>query len=242
MIIEPVPPFPGLRIPRQVRHPAVGTKPSRGAAPAGVLRGAAAVSRTTIVTPSTTSPSRWSPCRRWRSPMRTSSAPSASTRPNPGLWWGSRLAVARPYRKVGAIGTSLIRLAVGSAHARGCRRFLAHVQSQNAPLFHALHWQTLDEVMLHGHPHHFMQADLALSAADNARNRLPVASQAGRMMFEQIVEIPAIQSRYRRENRHRARRGPTGLHRERCDPRRRRLRRDPRRRRLSAAGDRRLHQ
>ena len=27
----------------------------------------------------------------------------------PGLWWGSRLAVARQYRKVGAIGTSLIR-------------------------------------------------------------------------------------------------------------------------------------
>ncbi len=79
----------------------------------------------------------------------------------PGLWWGSRLAVARPYRKVGAIGTSLIRLAVGSAHARGCERFLAHVQSQNASLFHALHWETLDEVILHGHPHHFMQADLA---------------------------------------------------------------------------------
>jgi putative N-acetyltransferase (TIGR04045 family) len=79
----------------------------------------------------------------------------------PGLWWGSRLAVARPYRKIGAIGTSLIRLAVSSAHARGCRRFLAHVQSQNAALFHALHWQTLDEVTLHSHPHHFMQADLA---------------------------------------------------------------------------------
>jgi putative N-acetyltransferase (TIGR04045 family) len=79
----------------------------------------------------------------------------------PGLWWGSRLAVARPYRKIGAIGTSLIRLAVGSARARGCRRFLAHVQSQNADLFHALHWETLEEVILLGHPHHFMQADLA---------------------------------------------------------------------------------
>jgi putative N-acetyltransferase (TIGR04045 family) len=78
----------------------------------------------------------------------------------PGLWWGSRLAVSRPYRKTGAIGPSLIRLAVGSAHARGCRRFLAHVQSQNAPLFHALHWETLGEITVHGHPHHFMQADL----------------------------------------------------------------------------------
>jgi putative N-acetyltransferase (TIGR04045 family) len=78
----------------------------------------------------------------------------------PGLWWGSRLAVARPYRKIGAIGTSLIRLAVCSAHARGCQRFLAHVQSQNATLFHALHWETIEETTLHGHPHHFMQADL----------------------------------------------------------------------------------
>jgi putative N-acetyltransferase (TIGR04045 family) len=78
----------------------------------------------------------------------------------PSLWWGSRLAVSRPYRKIGAIGTSLIRLAVCSAHARGCQRFLAHVQSQNAPLFHALHWRTLEEITVHGHPHHFMQADL----------------------------------------------------------------------------------
>lgn len=79
----------------------------------------------------------------------------------PGVWWGSRLAVSRPYRKVGAIGTSLIRLAVSSAHARGAVRFLAHVQSQNAPLFHALRWRTLEEVSIHGRPHHFMQADMA---------------------------------------------------------------------------------
>ena len=51
----------------------------------------------------------------------------------PGIWWGSRLAVAADYRRVSALGTSLIRLAVSSAHARGCRQFYAHVQSQNAP-------------------------------------------------------------------------------------------------------------
>ncbi len=77
------------------------------------------------------------------------------------VWWGSRLAVARPYRKVGAIGTSLIRLAVSSAHARGCQKFLAHVQGQNVDLFRTLHWLTLDEISLHGHPHHLMQADLS---------------------------------------------------------------------------------
>ena len=78
----------------------------------------------------------------------------------PGVWWGSRLAVAADYRKIGALGTSLIRLAVSSAHARGCRKFLAHVQSQNASLFRRLHWHTLEEHDIHGRPHHFMQADL----------------------------------------------------------------------------------
>jgi putative N-acetyltransferase (TIGR04045 family) len=78
-----------------------------------------------------------------------------------GLWWGSRLAVAEGYRKVAAIGTALIKLAVCSAHARGCTRFLAHVQSQNALLFQRLHWHTLELVELHGRPHHLMQADLA---------------------------------------------------------------------------------
>lgn len=81
--------------------------------------------------------------------------------PEPGTWWGSRLAVAPAYRRVGAIGTSLIRLAVSSAHARGCRRFLAHVQSQNALLFQRLHWQTIEQTEFHGRPHHFMEADLA---------------------------------------------------------------------------------
>jgi putative N-acetyltransferase (TIGR04045 family) len=79
---------------------------------------------------------------------------------SPGLWWGSRLAVAANHRKVGALGTALIRLAVSSAHARGCTRFLAHVQSQNALLFHGLHWRTLEIVELHGRPHHRMEADL----------------------------------------------------------------------------------
>jgi putative N-acetyltransferase (TIGR04045 family) len=78
----------------------------------------------------------------------------------PGVWWGSRLAVAADYRGIGALGSSLIRLAVSSAHARGCRRFFAHVQSQNAPLFQRLHWETIKETEILGRPHHFMQADL----------------------------------------------------------------------------------
>jgi putative N-acetyltransferase (TIGR04045 family) len=78
----------------------------------------------------------------------------------PGIWWGSRLAVASEYRRISALGTSLIRLAVSSAHARGCKRFFAHVQAQNAPMFHGLNWRTIEEVVLHGRPHHFMRADL----------------------------------------------------------------------------------
>jgi putative N-acetyltransferase (TIGR04045 family) len=79
----------------------------------------------------------------------------------PGIWWGSRLAVAPAYRRIGALGSALIRLAVSSAHARGCRRYYAHVQAQNAALFHRLNWSTIEEISLHGRPHHYMAADLA---------------------------------------------------------------------------------
>jgi putative N-acetyltransferase (TIGR04045 family) len=80
---------------------------------------------------------------------------------SPGLWWGSRLAVRRAFRQSSALGTELIRLAVSSAHALGCREFLAHVQAQNVPLFERLHWQVLDEMVLHGRMHALMRADLA---------------------------------------------------------------------------------
>ena len=80
---------------------------------------------------------------------------------SPGLWWGSRLAVRRAFRQSSQLGTELIRLAVSSAHALGCREFLAHVQAQNVPLFERLHWQVLDEMVLHGRMHALMRADLA---------------------------------------------------------------------------------
>ena len=78
----------------------------------------------------------------------------------PGVWWGSRLAVAGPYRRIGSLGAALIRLAVSSANARGCVRFLANVQSQNALLFRRLHWRTIEEIELLGRPHHRMEAEL----------------------------------------------------------------------------------
>ena len=78
----------------------------------------------------------------------------------PGLWWGSRLAVQRPWRQHARLGSTLIRLAVSSAHALGCREFLAHVQAQNVPLFQRMHWQVLDERVLHGRMHALMRASL----------------------------------------------------------------------------------
>lgn len=78
----------------------------------------------------------------------------------PGVWWGSRLAVQRPWRQHRQLGSTLIRLAVCSAHALGCKSFLAHVQAQNVPLFRRLHWQVRDEMVLHGRVHALMQADL----------------------------------------------------------------------------------
>ncbi|MDD7973140.1 MSMEG_0567/Sll0786 family nitrogen starvation N-acetyltransferase [Roseinatronobacter alkalisoli] len=81
--------------------------------------------------------------------------------PQPGLWWGSRLAVDRDFRQVGRLGAELIRLAVCSANTRGCDTFLAHVQKQNVPLFRRLHWSVVGEVVLHGVVHAQMRADLA---------------------------------------------------------------------------------
>jgi putative N-acetyltransferase (TIGR04045 family) len=78
----------------------------------------------------------------------------------PCVWWGSRLAVDPDFRRVGAIGATLIRLAVSSAHAMGCKTFLAHVQAQNGQLFEQMHWRTLAEVELLGRPHLKMRADL----------------------------------------------------------------------------------
>ncbi len=79
----------------------------------------------------------------------------------PRLWWGSRLAVSAAYRSFGRIGATLIRLAVSSAHMRGCDTFLAHVQSQNVTLFERLHWHLQGTLDLHGRRHALMQADLA---------------------------------------------------------------------------------
>lgn len=82
------------------------------------------------------------------------------------LWWGSRLAVDRRFRRVAQLGASLIRCAVSTANGRGCDQFLAHVQIQNEPLFHRLQWESLAYEDHHGIPHVKMQANLAAYPGD----------------------------------------------------------------------------
>lgn len=81
--------------------------------------------------------------------------------PEAGLWWGSRLAVAKPYRRIGGLGPALIKLAVGTAKFHGANIFLAHVQAQNRALFESLNWQVQDSKTIHGIAHFLMQANLA---------------------------------------------------------------------------------
>jgi putative N-acetyltransferase (TIGR04045 family) len=93
--------------------------------------------------------------------------------PDPGLWWGSRLAVARRHRRIGGLGQALIKLAVGTAKFRGAEIFLAHVQAQNLKLFQSLHWSVLDDKTIHGRPHYLMRADIAeYEAIDGAALRV----------------------------------------------------------------------
>ena len=98
----------------------------------------------------------------------------------PGVWYGSRLGVAKDFRKIrafspgmaarnqqpcyhglGALGAGLIHKAVSTANALGCQEFLATVQKQNARFFQRLHWEPLEEIILYGIPHVKMRADLS---------------------------------------------------------------------------------
>ena len=77
-----------------------------------------------------------------------------------GVWWGSRLAVAKEFRRRSGIGAGLIQLAVGSAHGLGCEQFFAQVQKPNEPLFQRLHWRSQYELSVRHRPHVMMQARL----------------------------------------------------------------------------------
>jgi putative N-acetyltransferase (TIGR04045 family) len=89
---------------------------------------------------------------------------------SPGLWYGSRLAIAPDYRSIYGLGSGLVYRAVTTAHARGCTTFLANVQKQNASFFRRLGWEALEDITLFGRPHVLMRADL---------DRYPAAADEG---------------------------------------------------------------
>jgi putative N-acetyltransferase (TIGR04045 family) len=78
-----------------------------------------------------------------------------------GEWWGGRLGTHPNHRGDRTIAPGLVRLAVGTACRRGCRRFCATVQTRNVALFERLHWRVLANAQVCGRPHALMEADLA---------------------------------------------------------------------------------
>ncbi|MBX2862251.1 MAG: GNAT family N-acetyltransferase [Leptolyngbyaceae cyanobacterium MAG.088] len=95
------------------------------------------------------------------------------------LWYGGRLGVHPDFRRVGRIGKGLIQKAVTTANTWGCDRFLATVQLQNVRFFTRLHWNSLEEIEVLGHPHHLMEADLKhYPATDQPRPALPLKQVA----------------------------------------------------------------
>jgi putative N-acetyltransferase (TIGR04045 family) len=87
--------------------------------------------------------------------------------PEPRLWYGGRLGTHPDRRKGWQIGKGLIYQAVTTANTWGCDRFLATVQIQNVRFFQRLHWDSLEQVEIHGITHHLMQADLKHYPAGN---------------------------------------------------------------------------
>jgi putative N-acetyltransferase (TIGR04045 family) len=79
---------------------------------------------------------------------------------SPGQWYGGRLAVSREYRRHGVVGESLIRVAVCTANARGCQRFLATVQAPVVRYFERHHFRYLEPISVCGQPHGLMEAEL----------------------------------------------------------------------------------
>lgn len=85
----------------------------------------------------------------------------------PRLWYGGRLGVHEDYRRAARIGKGLIYKAVTTANTWGCDRFLATVQLQNVRFFQRQHWHSLEELTIHGLPHHLMEADLQYYPPNN---------------------------------------------------------------------------
>jgi putative N-acetyltransferase (TIGR04045 family) len=76
------------------------------------------------------------------------------------VWVGGRLAVLKDFRSY-VVGPLLVKKAIKTVKARGCTRFLAHIQVQNVRFFERLGWSlTGEKVTINGVRHHVMEADL----------------------------------------------------------------------------------
>ena len=75
------------------------------------------------------------------------------------IWYGSRLAVLKRFR--GKAGRILIQKAVEVVKENGAKKFMAHIQKRNVPLFKRLKWTAVGQVFTHhGKPHQLMEAKL----------------------------------------------------------------------------------
>lgn len=112
----------------------------------------------------------------------------------PGIWYGSRLAVDSAFRKQGQLGATLIRLAVSSAHGMNCNQFLATVQKQNEVLFKRLNWATKDYKNIYGQVHAVMEADLsAYPPCYQPQSGFVVRGKKSKCIDQLIPESPWLQ-------------------------------------------------
>lgn len=73
--------------------------------------------------------------------------------PDIGWWFGSRLVVAKPARRLGRIGPALVKAACFLAESLGALRFDATVQLPNEILFRRLGWTRVGTENVQGTPH-----------------------------------------------------------------------------------------
>jgi putative N-acetyltransferase (TIGR04045 family) len=76
-----------------------------------------------------------------------------------GVWFGSRLAVRRPFR--GRVGGLLVQKAMKTVQEREAKQFFAYVQLHTVSFFKRLRWKPVGKpVDYHGKPHQLMEAQL----------------------------------------------------------------------------------
>lgn len=85
-----------------------------------------------------------------------------------GMWFGSRLAVLRPYR--GRVGGLLVRKAIETVKEKGAKQFFAYVQLPTVSFFKRLRWKPVGKPLNYkGKPHQLMEAQLYLLTPEAQR-------------------------------------------------------------------------